>query len=694
MQLLNSFRNTLILSMIFVAVFAIGLVGVFWISQEYSKFEEESKQLRSAFLDQQKTLIRREVNRVVDYIDYQRSIAETSLEIRIKERVDQAWDVATALHDTYKDSKTPEDIQAMIRETLRDIRFDRGRGYYFIYDMEGFNILLPPTPELEGKNLRDLQDSEGLYTIRRFIFLMEQQGEGYLRWHWFKPGETARMSEKIGYSRIFAPYDWWIGTDDYIEDIEQEIQARTLAWINTIRYDEDGYIFVYDFEANTLAHYKPENLGINQWNFRDPDGIPVLQELIGGCRRQEDGIFLQYVATIRPVTGLPAYKLSYARAIPAWEWMVGTGVYMDEINAVLKEKRAELDAKVVRNFGVIAAILALSLGCLAFIARLITSRIAANTQGFVAFFEQAATGSKQIDDQAIHFTEFKGLALAANRMIEERMQAESAVAALQEQLIGKATENALINKEMQLARKIQTSLLPHLTDHFHPDFEIVAEMLPADQVGGDFYEITLDGSGHLRFAVGDVSGHGITPGLIMMMAQTVHATVTTVMDCDARDVVIKTNEILYKNVHNRLNERHFMTFTALKYLGDGRFQHAGAHLSLIVFRRKTGICEFIGTRGVYLNLKKDISRSTQNAEFYLDYGDILVLYTDGLTEAENSRGEMLDLDGFAKTVEKHAHLIPQNMKDKIMADVIKWCDNKRADDMSIVIIKRKEDGYE
>lgn len=138
--------------------------------------------------------------------------------------------------------------------------------------------------------------------------------------------------------------DWWIGSGEYIEDVEREIQAQTLARINTIRFGKDNYIFVYDFKANTLAHYKPENLGVNQWDFRDPNSVPVLQELIRGCQ-QQDGVFLEYVGTIRPVTGQPAAKQAYARAVKEWQWMVGAGVYTDEINEILAEKRAAFPRK-------------------------------------------------------------------------------------------------------------------------------------------------------------------------------------------------------------------------------------------------------------------------------------------------------------------------------------------------------------
>jgi len=110
-------------------------------------------------------------------------------------------------------------------------------------------------------------------------------------------------------------------------------------------------------------------------------------------------------------------------------------------------------------------------------------------------------------------------------------------------------------------------------------------------------------------------------------------------------------------------------------------------LRIIVYRRELDKCELIRTKGIYLNLKEDISKSTQNSYFELKEGDIMILYTDGLTEAENPDGDMLDIDGFVDIVGQHAHQKPAAMKEDIMADVIKWCDNKRNDDMALVIVK-------
>ena len=165
-------------------------------------------------------------------------------------------------------------------------------------------------------------------------------------------------------------------------------------------------------------------------------------------------------------------------------------------------------------------------------------------------------------------------------------------------------------------------------------------------------------------------------------------TITRHGPASPREVVIKTNDVLYQNVRGRLHEDHFMTFTALKYLGHGRFQHAGAHLALVVYRKEHQMCERISTNGAWLNMIPDIAGATENAELTLNIGDMLVLYTDGLTEAFNRQDEMLDIQRFMELVCTHAEKTPAAMRDAILQDVLAWCNNTRKDDMSLVVVRR------
>ncbi|MDM8523166.1 SpoIIE family protein phosphatase [Desulfococcaceae bacterium HSG8] len=317
---------------------------------------------------------------------------------------------------------------------------------------------------------------------------------------------------------------------------------------------------------------------------------------------------------------------------------------------------------------------------------LLVMRMVAPVKILVSAMYEYSQGNRTLTELPVPKNEIGEISMAFSDLRSENV---SLLNSLEEKVVQLREARDALWGEMELARKIQTCLLPTSVEEIHPDFEISAVMLTADEVGGDFYEITPDRSGNLWIAIGDVSGHGVTPGLIMMMAQTVHATVTTNLECEARNVVVKINEILYKNVHERLKETHFMTFNALKYMGRGKFEHAGAHLRIIVWRRESRQCELIRTKGVYLNFISDISKPTKNSYFELGEGDIMVLYTDGLTEAENPEGEMLDIDGFINIVEKHSHQEPEAMKENIIADVLRWCDDKRDDDMTLVIVKRK-----
>ncbi len=277
------------------------------------------------------------------------------------------------------------------------------------------------------------------------------------------------------------------------------------------------------------------------------------------------------------------------------------------------------------------------------------------------------------------------LVLQVQEDATELQRANAQIQLLNEQL---KDENIQMRTEMDLARRIQTSLLPSQVQRIHPDFEIAAVMLPAEQVGGDYYDITLDREGMLWFGIGDVSGHGVTPGLIMMMAQTVHTTITTNYRATPREVILTINSVLLKNVSDRLHENHFMTFATFKYLGDGKFQHAGAHEDLIVYRQRAGVCDLIETSGAWLNLLPDIAMVTQDDDLFLDVGDILMLYTDGLTETWDANEEILGIPRLKQIVATHAAEPTDQMRDSIMADVLAWSQGNLADDMSLVLARR------
>src|SRR6185312_8425348 len=131
-----------------------------------------------------------------------------------------------------------------------------------------------------------------------------------------------------------------------------------------------------------------------------------------------------------------------------------------------------------------------------------------------------------------------------------------------------------LEKEMEIAARIQTSILPRALAV--PGLEIAASMRTASEVGGDYYDVvgTADGC---WLGIGDVAGHGLGTGLVMLMMQSGFGALARKMpDAGPRDLVLALNAMLVDNVRDRLRQREHATLTLLRYRQDGTLTYAGA----------------------------------------------------------------------------------------------------------------------
>ena len=259
------------------------------------------------------------------------------------------------------------------------------------------------------------------------------------------------------------------------------------------------------------------------------------------------------------------------------------------------------------------------------------------------------------------------------------------------QLIEDMKEKERLKQEMEIAQKIQTSLCPkHIENE---ELEISAMMQPAEEVSGDYYDIGFDKDNKLWIAIGDVSGHGVTPGLIMIMAET--AFNTKIKDdsitCTPKDVIIDINKALWENIRLRLEEFHFMTMILLKYLGNGEFLYSGSHLDILIYRAKTKSVDIIKTYGTVLSLKEDITKDTNDNNFKIDIDDVVVLYTDGIIEARKAgdKFQLWGIENLQILVEQNGNKSCKEIKQAILQNVLEWCDNKPIDDITIVVLRRE-----
>jgi DNA-binding LacI/PurR family transcriptional regulator/serine phosphatase RsbU (regulator of sigma subunit) len=247
-------------------------------------------------------------------------------------------------------------------------------------------------------------------------------------------------------------------------------------------------------------------------------------------------------------------------------------------------------------------------------------------------------------------------------------------------------ERQRLEKEMEIAARIQTSILPR--DVRVTGLEIAASMQPATEVGGDYYDVVPVDDG-CWIGIGDVAGHGLPTGLVMLMMQSgFGALARKLPDAAPRDLVLALNTMLVDNVRGRLGQHEHATLTLIRCRGDGRLTFAGAHEDIVIWRAATGRCERVATPGPWVGAKRDIAAGTVDSEARLAPGDLLVLYTDGLTEAPagDGSGARFGIDRLIALIEEHGALAPTAVRDTVLAAVAAFAP-VREDDVTLLIAR-------
>ncbi|MEY2936668.1 MAG: hypothetical protein RL033_7417 [Pseudomonadota bacterium] len=262
---------------------------------------------------------------------------------------------------------------------------------------------------------------------------------------------------------------------------------------------------------------------------------------------------------------------------------------------------------------------------------------------------------------------------------------ELAGAIVEEATRRQRAEQARMSQELEIAARIQTGILPR--EPKVPGLEIATGMQPATEVGGDYFDILPCPDG-CWLGIGDVAGHGLHTGLVMLMIQSIVAATTHVNpDITPNQAWMVLNTVLHENVRRRLQRDEHATLTLLRYHRDGRLDFSGAHEDLVLYRARLGICERLPTPGLWAGiLAKPPPNSIQDGSCQLEPGDVLLLYTDGLIEARNSELGQYGIDRLCKGLESVAQHSVAEICDYILRDLGAWTTQQR-DDLTLVVLR-------
>jgi serine phosphatase RsbU (regulator of sigma subunit) len=250
-------------------------------------------------------------------------------------------------------------------------------------------------------------------------------------------------------------------------------------------------------------------------------------------------------------------------------------------------------------------------------------------------------------------------------------------------------ENLRLGAELAVTQRLQQMLLPTEEELRQIEgLDIVGFMQPADEVGGDYYDV-LNHNGQIKIGIGDVTGHGLKSGVVMLMLQTAVRTLMTSDEQDPVRFLNLLNRLLRDNLQ-RMQVSRSMTLALLDY-HMGKMCVSGQHEQVIVVR-KGGRVELKDTLnlGFPLGLVTGVEEFVHETSLALRPGDGIVLYSDGITEAENEDGEFYGLERLCRVVGAHWDGTVEETKDAVVADVRAFIGEQKVyDDITLVVVRQR-----
>jgi len=249
-------------------------------------------------------------------------------------------------------------------------------------------------------------------------------------------------------------------------------------------------------------------------------------------------------------------------------------------------------------------------------------------------------------------------------------------------------EKHALEHEFAIAGKIQRKLFPHTIPKV-AGLQIFGENIPAEDVGGDYYDFIESPDGESLFiCIGDVSGKGVSAGLIMVMARSILRSLTLQYK-STKDILSQLNRILMPD----LEGGRFISMILLRWeIPTQRLYFTGAgHEYLLIYRAAAGRVDRRRTGGIIIGMPWDKARTPiVEEEIPLDPGDQVVVYTDGVTEAANPKRSFFGVRRLDKLVEIHGNAAPDALVYQILDKVSDYMKKeKQRDDITLVALRRE-----
>jgi len=313
---------------------------VYLYTENIKRFNIENKLLEKRFIELNKDLVRFQIEKIKARILEEKKFTTKKLKNSLQNQVQNAYEITMSIYNN-NPNLSLEKRKKLIKDALREIRFNEGRGYFFIYEKNGKNILHPLKPHLENKNLWNYQDKKGTYLLRQMNKILKEKDETFYSWYWTRSNDDEKEYEKIGFFKVFAPFDWFIGTGEYIVDFEENLKNNLSNEISDFRYKKDGYVFIIDDKDRYLSYYDKSIIGKTVYEKTFVEDVDSMMKKLKEAY-SKGAFYISYYHKDKPTNHKRVFKTSYIDVIEDWKWIIGTGFFMDDFYLEIEMKKNEL----------------------------------------------------------------------------------------------------------------------------------------------------------------------------------------------------------------------------------------------------------------------------------------------------------------------------------------------------------------
>ncbi|CAM3959129.1 cache domain-containing protein [Arcobacter cloacae] len=249
---------------------------------------------------------------------------------QLKTQTNFLFSILESEYEKLKGSLSEEALKFRLKSIVDATRYGQ-TGYFWINDTDSVIVTHPINPALNNKNMYEYKDKGGKQIFKEFSNVAKKDGEGFVDYVWPKPGFEAPQL-KVSFVKLFKPYNWVIGTGEYVDDVTTKLQAEALKTISEMRYANNDYFWINDSSPKMIMHPVSKHLdGKDLSANADAKGKKLFVEMSEVSNKNKEGGLVKYWWDKPEKKNDPKEKFSYVQRFEPWDWIIGTGAYVDDI---------------------------------------------------------------------------------------------------------------------------------------------------------------------------------------------------------------------------------------------------------------------------------------------------------------------------------------------------------------------------